>query len=30
MADIVPINPKCEVSYWGMQYALPYLGKRAR
>ena len=29
MADIVLINPKFEVSYWGMEYALPDLGKRA-
>jgi radical SAM superfamily enzyme YgiQ (UPF0313 family) len=29
MADIVLINPRFEVSYWGMEYALPYLGKRA-
>ena len=29
MADIVLINPKFEVSYWGMEYALPYIGKRA-
>ncbi len=29
MADIVFINPRFEVSYWGMEYALPFLGKRA-
>ncbi len=29
MADIVLINPKFEVSYWGMEYALPYIGKMA-
>ena len=29
MADIILINPKFEVSYWGMEYALPYMGKRA-
>ena len=29
MADIVLINPRFEVSYWGMEYALPFLGKRA-
>jgi radical SAM superfamily enzyme YgiQ (UPF0313 family) len=29
MADIVLINPRFEVSYWGMEYALPYMGKRA-
>ena len=29
MADIVLINPRFEVSYWGMEYALPFVGKRA-
>ncbi len=29
MADIVIINPRFEVSYWGMEHALPFLGKRA-
>jgi radical SAM superfamily enzyme YgiQ (UPF0313 family) len=29
MADIVLINPRFDVSYWGMEYALPFLGKRA-
>jgi radical SAM superfamily enzyme YgiQ (UPF0313 family) len=29
MADIVLINPKFEVSFWGMEHALPMLGKRA-
>jgi radical SAM superfamily enzyme YgiQ (UPF0313 family) len=29
MADIVLINPRFEVSYWGMEYALTFLGKRA-
>src|SRR4051794_21709760 len=29
MADIVFINPRFEVSYWGMEHALPFLGKRA-
>src|SRR2546421_483456 len=29
MADIVIINPRFAVSYWGMEYALPFLGKRA-
>jgi radical SAM superfamily enzyme YgiQ (UPF0313 family) len=29
MADIVLINPRFEVSYWGMEHALPLLGKRA-
>ncbi len=29
MADIVFINPRFEVSYWGMEHALPFMGKRA-
>ncbi len=29
MADIVLINPRFEVSYWGMEAALPLMGKRA-
>jgi radical SAM superfamily enzyme YgiQ (UPF0313 family) len=29
MADIVLINPRFEISYWGMEHALPLLGKRA-
>src|SRR3954447_14405578 len=29
MADIVLINPRFEVSYWGMENALPMMGKRA-
>src|SRR5947209_19059950 len=29
MAEIVLINPRFEVSYWGMEHALPLLGKRA-
>ena len=29
MADIVLINPRFEVSYWGLEHALPYMGKRA-
>jgi radical SAM superfamily enzyme YgiQ (UPF0313 family) len=29
MAEIVLINPRFEVSYWGLQHALPILGKRA-
>ena len=28
MADIVLINPRFEVSYWGLEYALPMLGKK--
>lgn len=29
MADIVLINPRFEISYWGMENTLPFLGKRA-
>ncbi len=29
MADIVLINPKFEISYWGMEHALPLIGKKA-
>ena len=29
MAHIVFINPRFEVSYWGLEHALPVLGKRA-
>src|SRR5436190_7473605 len=29
MADIVLINPRFEISYWGMEHALPLTGKRA-
>lgn len=29
MADIVLINPRFEISYWGMEHALPLMGKRA-
>jgi hypothetical protein len=29
MADIVLINPRFEISFWGMEHALPLLGKRA-
>src|SRR5215831_16973429 len=29
MADIVIINPRFEVSFWGMEHALPFIGKRA-
>jgi radical SAM superfamily enzyme YgiQ (UPF0313 family) len=29
MADIVLINPRFEVSYWGLEHALPFLGKKA-
>ena len=29
MADIVLINPRFEISFWGLEHALPLLGKRA-
>lgn len=29
MADIVLISPKFEISFWGLEHALPLLGKRA-
>ncbi len=29
MADIVLINPRFEISFWGMEHALPFMGKRA-
>ena len=29
MADIVLINPRFEISFWGMEHSLPILGKRA-
>src|SRR5512147_562121 len=29
MADIILINPRFEVSYWGLEHALPFAGKRA-
>jgi radical SAM superfamily enzyme YgiQ (UPF0313 family) len=29
MADIVIINPRFEVSFWGMEYTLPLAGKRS-
>jgi radical SAM superfamily enzyme YgiQ (UPF0313 family) len=29
MADIVLVNPRFDVSYWGLEHALPLLGKRA-
>jgi radical SAM superfamily enzyme YgiQ (UPF0313 family) len=29
MADIVLINPKFEISFWGFEHALPIIGKRA-
>ena len=29
MADIVLVNPRFEASYWGLEHALPVVGKRA-
>jgi len=29
VADIVLINPRFDVSFWGLEHVLPYLGKRA-
>ncbi len=29
MADVAIINPRFEVSYWGMEHALPLFGKKA-
>jgi hypothetical protein len=29
MADVILINPRFEVSYWGLEHALSLLGKRA-
>jgi radical SAM superfamily enzyme YgiQ (UPF0313 family) len=29
MADIVVVNPRFEVSFWGMEHAMPFFGKRA-
>ena len=29
MADIVLVNPKFDASYWGLEHALPIIGKRA-
>jgi radical SAM superfamily enzyme YgiQ (UPF0313 family) len=29
LAEIVLINPRFEVSFWGLEFALPYFGKRA-
>ena len=29
MAEILFINPRFEVSYWGLEHALPLIGKRA-
>jgi radical SAM superfamily enzyme YgiQ (UPF0313 family) len=29
MADIVIINPRFEISYWGLEHAMPFLGVKA-
>ena len=29
MADIVLINPRFEISFWGLEHVLPIMGKRA-
>jgi radical SAM superfamily enzyme YgiQ (UPF0313 family) len=29
LSDIVLINPRFEISFWGFEFALPFLGKRA-
>jgi radical SAM superfamily enzyme YgiQ (UPF0313 family) len=29
MADIILINPRFEISFWGLEHALPFFGKRA-
>ena len=29
MADIVLINPRFEISFWGLEHALPFIGKRS-
>jgi hypothetical protein len=29
MADIVLLNPRFEVSYWGLEHAMPFLGIKA-
>ncbi|MBV8118513.1 MAG: B12-binding domain-containing radical SAM protein [Alphaproteobacteria bacterium] len=29
MADIVIINPRFDVSYWGLEHAMPFLGSKA-
>ena len=29
MANIVLINPRFEISYWGLEYAMPFLGIKA-
>jgi hypothetical protein len=29
LADIVLINPRFEISFWGFEFVLPFIGKRA-
>ena len=29
MADIVLINPRFDISYWGLEHAMPFLGAKA-
>ena len=29
MADIVLVNPRFDISYWGLENALPLMGKKA-
>jgi hypothetical protein len=29
MADIIVINPRFNTSYWGLEYAMPFLGVKA-
>src|SRR5213075_1914114 len=29
MADIILINPRFEISFWGLEHALPLIGKRS-
>jgi Mg2+ and Co2+ transporter CorA len=29
VATIILVNPKFDVSFWGMEYAMPLLGKRS-
>ena len=29
MADIVLVNPAFDVSFWGMEHAMPFFGKKA-
>ena len=29
MAEIILINPRFEISFWGLEHALPFIGKRS-